>query len=175
MRGSPHLPVELMLAGRRRPRSPTPGSTVADIDGIIPPPGFTSSEELAANLGIDDLRLRDDRAHGRRELRSPSLQHAALAVDERARDATCSSSSAGTATPRSGPVQGIPRPRRGLDTGAVGDVVLDFYLPYGARAAAQFYGWIATRHKQLYGTLDTDTGEVAVDVPRPRAAQRARR
>jgi acetyl-CoA acetyltransferase len=29
-------------------------------------------------------------------------------------------------------------------------------------AAAQFYGWIATRHKQLYGTLDTDTGEIAV-------------
>ena len=60
------------------------------------------------------------------------------------------------------PRPGIPRPRRGLDTGAVGDVVLDYYLPYGARAAVQFYAWIATRHKQLYGTLDTDTGEVAV-------------
>ena len=56
------------------------------------------------------------------------------------------------------PRPGIPRPRRGLDAGAVGDVVLDYYLPYGARAAAQFYAWIATRHKQLYGTLDTDTG-----------------
>ena len=40
--------------------------------------------------------------------------------------------------------------------------MLDYYLPYGARSAAQFYGWIATRHKLLYGTRDTDTGEVAV-------------
>jgi acetyl-CoA acetyltransferase len=49
-----------------------------------------------------------------------------------------------------------------MDGSAVGDTVLDFYLPYGARAAVQFYSWIAMRHKQLYGTLDTDTGEIAV-------------
>jgi acetyl-CoA acetyltransferase len=60
------------------------------------------------------------------------------------------------------PRAGAPVPRRGLDASAVGDVVLDYYLPYGARAAAQFYGWIATRHKLLYGTRDTDTGEIAV-------------
>jgi acetyl-CoA acetyltransferase len=60
------------------------------------------------------------------------------------------------------PREGVPRPRRGMDTGAVGDVVLDFYLPYGARSAVQFYSWIAMRHKLLYGTRDTDTGEVAV-------------
>ena len=36
------------------------------------------------------------------------------------------------------PHAGLPRPRRGLDGSAVGDVVLDFYLPYGARSAAQF-------------------------------------
>jgi len=44
----------------------------------------------------------------------------------------------------------------------VGDTVVDYYLPYGARSAAQFYAWIAMRHKQLYGTRDTDTGEIAV-------------
>jgi acetyl-CoA acetyltransferase len=60
------------------------------------------------------------------------------------------------------PREGVPRPRRGLDGGALADVLLDYYLPYGARSAAQFYGWIATRHKQLYGTLDTDTGEIAL-------------
>jgi len=40
--------------------------------------------------------------------------------------------------------------------------VVDYYVPYGARSAAQFYAWIAMRHKQLYGTRDTDTGEIAV-------------
>ena len=51
------------------------------------------------------------------------------------------------------PRPGARRPRRGLDANAVADVLVDFYLPYGARSAAQFYGWIATRHQQLYGTL----------------------
>ena len=63
---------------------------------------------------------------------------------------------------------GVPAPPRG--PGARGaawtrtrsaDVLVDFYLPYGARSAAQFYGWIATRHQQLYGTRETDTGEIA--------------
>jgi acetyl-CoA acetyltransferase len=49
-----------------------------------------------------------------------------------------------------------------MDANAVGDTLVDFYLPYGARSAAQFYAWICTRHKQLYGTSDTDTGEIAL-------------
>jgi acetyl-CoA acetyltransferase len=60
------------------------------------------------------------------------------------------------------PREGVPRPRRALDAGSVADVTADYYLPYGARSAAQFYSWIAMRHKQLYGTRDTDTGEIAV-------------
>jgi len=34
--------------------------------------------------------------------------------------------------------------------------------PYGARSAAQFYAWIATRYQKLFGILPTDTGSVAV-------------
>ena len=40
--------------------------------------------------------------------------------------------------------------------------MLDYYLPYGARSAAQFYSWIAMRHKLLFGIRDTDTGAIAV-------------
>src|SRR5829696_6363771 len=102
------------------------GIAARDIDGILPPPGYTTSEELAANLSVDTLRYAST-AHMGGASAVAAIQTAAMAV-----------------------------------ANGVANNVLVFYLPYGARAAAQFYGWIATRHKQLYGTLDTDTGAIAV-------------
>jgi acetyl-CoA acetyltransferase len=50
----------------------------------------------------------------------------------------------------------------GLDPASVGNVTLDYYLPYGARTAAQFYSFILMRYKQLYGIRDEDAAEVAL-------------
>ena len=159
VRGSPHLPVQLMLRAARDAIADA-GLTPADIDGIVPPPGYASSEELAANLGIDNLNYAVTSHMGGASVLA-GLQNAALAVSNGvARNVLVVTGWNGYSAFR--PRADVPRPRRGIDAAGVGDVVLDFYLPYGARSAAQFYSWICMRHREQFGTRETDTGAIAL-------------
>ncbi len=176
LRGADALPVEMMLTVAQEAIADA-GLTTADIDGVVPPPGYVTVEELAANLGIPSVAY-SATVHMGGASSVAAVQNAAIAV------ATGVATTVlvvvgwnGYSAFRHRPGQRVPR--RGLDANAVADVLVDFYLPYGARSAAQFYGWIATRHQQLYGTLPTDTGEVALAFRRhaqhhPKALMRGR-
>ena len=159
LRGADALPVEMMLQVAHAAIADA-GLTSADIDGVVPPPGYTTVEELAANLGIPSVAY-SATVHMGGASSVAAVQNAAIAVATGVATAVLVVVGwNGYSAFRHRPGQRVPR--RGMDANAVADVLVDFYLPYGARSAAQFYGWIATRHQQLYGTLPTDTGEVAL-------------
>ncbi len=159
LRGADRLPVEMMLDVAQEAIADA-GLQVSDIDGIVPPPGYTTVEELAANLGIPSVAY-SATIHMGGASSVAAVQNAAIAVATGvATNVLVVVGWNGYSAFRHRP--DIRRPRRGLDANAVADVLVDFYLPYGARSAAQYYGWIATRHQQLYGTLETDLGEVAI-------------
>ena len=159
LRGSPRLPVELMLEAARAAIADA-GLTPADIDGIMPPPGYTTVEELAANLGVRDVAF-SATVHMGGASSVAAIQDAAMAVATGVAD-TVLVVVGWNGYSAFRPREGVPTPRRGFDANAVGDTVLDLYVPYGAQSAAQFYAWIAMRYVQQFDVWPTDTGEVAL-------------
>jgi acetyl-CoA acetyltransferase len=153
--GVPELVLQASMAAIR-----DAGLDPSEVDGIIPPPGFISTEEIAANLGIPDLRYAVT-VHMGGAGPTASLQSAAMAI------------TAGIATnvlvvlgwngySALRPRADVRPPRRQMDAGPFIEVSRNFYAPYGVRSAVQWYAMYINRYVRRYGIEPEAAGAVAL-------------
>ena len=159
MRGTPLSVPELVL-GATMDAIADAGLDPSEIDGILPPPGFISAEEIAANLGARDIRYAVT-VHMGGASPVAALQSATMAI------------AAGIATNVvitlgwNGYSAMRPRPetrptKRRLEPGPFVDVSRNFYAPYGIRSAVQWYSMYIQRYVDLYDVAPTDAAQVAL-------------
>lgn len=135
------------------------GLKPSDIDGIIPPSGYLSNEEIAANLGVPNVRYSVTVNMGGA---SPvaSLQSAVMAVEAGiATNVLVTFGWDGFSAFRRDRKVG---PRRQMGQAPFGDVSRSFYAPYGVRSAAQWYSFYLSRYVRLYGVEPTDAANIAL-------------
>ncbi len=162
-RGSPELPVELMLDASLSALADA-GLDASDVDGICPPPGWTSAEELAANLGVADLAFSVTSSMGGASSVA-AVRNAAMAV------ATGMAECVLVVVGWNGyswlrPREGVPMPRHGLAVGSAQDVVIDLMVPQGALSPTQFYAPVANHYCATYGIDERHTAAVALSARR---------
>ncbi|MDY7101689.1 MAG: transporter [Actinomycetota bacterium] len=136
------------------------GLTPADIDGIIPPPGFMSTEEIAANLGIPDIAYHVSVLMGGASP-TASLQTAAMAVGAGLAEAVLvtlgwNGYSALRPKPDARPT------KRTMNLGPMGETVRNFYAPYGLMSAAQHYSLYLRSYVDTFGVPEDAAAAVAL-------------
>jgi len=136
------------------------GLRPSDINGVLPPEGHISNEEISAQLGICDVRY-STTVHMGGASPTASLQSAAMAIATGVADTVLVTFGWDGFTSRPTAKQRPERPSR-LPQRPFADVMRSYYAPYGARLAAQWYAFYLQRYVQLYGLPEDATAEVAL-------------
>jgi acetyl-CoA acetyltransferase len=158
LRGTDQSVLQMVLAASMAAITDA-GLTPADVDGILPPPGFVAWDELAAHLGIRNVRYTSTPQMGGASP-TAALLTAAMAI------------SAGVATTILVPIgwngysalrpRPDARPSKRRFTAAFFETVRNFYAPYGLRSAPWWYALYLQRYVELYGVPPEAAGAVAL-------------
>jgi acetyl-CoA acetyltransferase len=153
------LSVEQLILGAALDAVRDAGIRADQIDGILPPAGIMTGEEIAVNLGIADLKY-SATVHMGGASPVAALQSAAMAV----RVGVCHTVLLAFGWNGYTALRPPPgaRPRRGHDISAFAEVARNFYAPYGVRSPAQTYALYLSWYVQRYGIKPEDAGLVAL-------------
>jgi acetyl-CoA acetyltransferase len=135
------------------------GLTPKDIDGILPPPGFVAWDELAAHLGITNVRYTATPQMGGASP-TAALVTAAMAIASGVAETILVPIGwNGYSAIRPRP---DARPNKRRFTAAFFETVRNFYAPYGLRSAPWWYSLYLQRYVDLFDVPPEAAGAVAV-------------
>lgn len=136
------------------------GLSPSDVNGVIPPPGYMSTEEIAANLGIPDVAYHVSVPMGGASP-TASLQSATMAIACGVADTVlvCMGWNGYSALR---PKADTPPSRRQMNTGPMGETVRNAYAPYGLMSAAQHYSLYLRRYVEMYNVPEEAAAAVAM-------------
>ena len=152
--GLSQLGVQLQASARAIAEA---GLKASEIDGIMPFPNLGRAEEIAANLGCENLRYAAT-IHMGGAAPAASLQAAAAAVNSGMANYVLlpagwnGYSGARVRQTVSQDVASIPG----------GAIARDYYLPFGFTAPPQWYSVMARRHMHEFGTRSEQLGTIAL-------------
>lgn len=152
--GMSHLALQLRASANAISDA---GLSAAEIDGIMPFPNLGRAEEMASNLGCENLRFAST-IHMGGAAPVASLQSAAAAVAEGLANYVLlpagwnGYSGARARETVTADLASIPG----------GAIARDYYIPFGFTAPPQWYSVIARRHMYEFGTTAEQLGAIAV-------------
>ena len=135
------------------------GLRPSDVDSIIAPPGFVAWDEIAAHLGIPEIRY-STTAHMGGASPTASLLSAAMAIATGVAEVvlvTIGWNGYSALRPRPD-----ARPSKRRFEAAFFEMARNYYAPYGLRSAAWWYSLYIQRYVRKYGVDPEAAGAVAL-------------
>jgi len=158
MRGTDQSILQMILAASMMAIKDA-GLKPSDVDAVIPPPGFVAWDEIAAHLGIPDVRYTSCPQMGGA---SPTagLTTAAMAIAMGLAEVVVLPIGwNGYSALRPRP---DARPNKRRFSAAFFDVVKNYYAPYGLRSAPWWYSLYLQRYVKQYDVPPEAAGAVAI-------------